>query len=94
MTDTPRKRALVVRSFNDEGTGASFQKDDTPLLDAGTFGNYEAAGLVTAAPAAKATSTPKLAAKPKGKPKAKAKAAPKVPAQPVVAPPADGAADA
>lgn len=93
MTDTHRKRALVVRSFNDEGTGARFKKDDTPLLDAGTFGNYEAAGLVTAAPPAKATSTPKPAAKPKIKAKPMPKTAPKVPAQPVAAPLADVAAD-
>lgn len=99
MTDTPRKRALVVRSFDDEGTGASFKKDDTPLLDAGVYANYEAAGLVTAPPVTKTTSAPKPGAKPKGKPKAKPKAvrtpaAAKVPAQPVIAPAGDDAAEA
>ena len=94
MTGTPRKRALVARSFTDEGTGESFTKGATPLIDAGAYGNYEAAGLVTAAPVTKAASVPKPAAKPKSKAKAKPKPAPKVPAQPVAAPVADAAADA
>lgn len=107
MTDTPKKRALVVRGFKNEGTGERFAKDETPLLDAGTFANYEAAGLVTAAPPTKKTeaapqakkprSKAKVASKPKSKPAAPAAPAPApiVPAQPDVPPAgvADQAAD-
>lgn len=99
MTDTPKRRAFIVRNFTDEGTGESFTKGATPLLDAGVYGNYEAAGLVTAPPVTKASRAPKPAAQPKDKPKAKPKgarapAAAKVPAQPAVAPTADASADA
>lgn len=66
MSDTPKKRAFIVRSFNVEGTGERFQKGSTPLIDAGAYGNYEAAGLVTAPPATKAARATK------GKPKPKA----------------------
>lgn len=43
-----RKKAHVLSSFNDIGTGQSFEEGATPLLDAGTFANYEHAGLVSA----------------------------------------------
>lgn len=99
MTDTPKKRAFIVRNFTDEGTRESFTKGDTPLIDAGVYDNYEAAGLVSAPPVIKAKRAPKPAAQPKDKPKAKPKAArvpaaAKVPAQPAAAPVADAAADA
>lgn len=41
-----KKKALVLRNFNDAGTGDRFTKGDTPLIDAGAFANYVAAGLI------------------------------------------------
>lgn len=96
MTDTPKKRAFIRRNFTDEGTGASFTKGDTPLIDAGAYGNYEAAGLVTAPPVSNAASAPKPAATPKRAAKPKATRGPtgaKAPAQPVDAPSGAGTAD-
>lgn len=96
MTESPKKRALIVRNFKDEGTGQRFEKDATPLIDAGAFANYEAAGLVTTPPPTKAAAAPKAPAAPKSakatKPRAKAKAAskpkskPTAPAAPAAAP--------
>lgn len=40
------KRGVALRDFNDAGTGTSFRKGDPVDLDEGTWGNYEAAGLV------------------------------------------------
>lgn len=104
MTDSPKKRALIVRNFKNEGTGERFVKDATPLLDAGTFANYEAAGLVTTPPPVKAaskaqavkTAKPRAkakaaASKPKSKPTAAPAPAPIVPVQPDT-PPAGGLA--
>lgn len=48
MSDPARKRAVIVRSFNDAGTGESFEAGKTQLIDAGAYANYEAAGLVRA----------------------------------------------
>ena len=95
MADTPKKRALVVRSFNVAGTNQRFQKGATPLIDAGAFANYEAAGLVTAAPAAKAAQTVKSAStkgKATSKPKASRKAAGASPAPAPAPATTDGAA--
>jgi hypothetical protein len=65
MTDS-KKRAEIVSSFTDHGTGESFTANTTPLIDAGAFANYEAAGLVRAPSSApKAASKPKSATKPK-----------------------------
>lgn len=77
MSDPQKKRALILRSFKDEGTGESFEKDATPMIDAGAFGNYEAAGLVGTPPPAKkaaAKTAPKAARKPAAKPASAAKA--------------------
>lgn len=52
MSEPQRKRALVLRSFNDAGTGESFEAEKTVMIDAGAFANYEAAGLVSAPSAA------------------------------------------
>jgi hypothetical protein len=85
MSATPKKRALVLRPFNDAGTQKKFKKDDQPLIEAGSFANFKTAGLVIEAPAAKAprASKPKAAAKPKAR-KAAAKPAPaSAPAAPV-----------
>lgn len=57
MSDATRKRAEIVSSFNDAGTGESFTAGDTPMLDAGVFANYEAAGLVRTPGAASKPST-------------------------------------
>lgn len=91
MTDSPKKRALVVRDFDDEGTGERFTKNSTPLINAGAFANYEAAGLITAAPTAKPKQPSKLkaAAKPKSKPKAPAAPASAAPAEQPETSPAD-----
>lgn len=103
MPDTSKKRALILSSFTDNGTGESFTAGDTPLIDSGAYGNYEAGGLVGAPPVATkpaAKPKPKPAAKPvrKVKPKAAAPApspAPIIPAQPVPEPdPADSDAGA
>ena len=48
MTE-PKKRAEVISAFNDAGTGERYAIGDTPLIEAGAFANYEAAGLVRAA---------------------------------------------
>jgi hypothetical protein len=48
MSVTPRKKAHVLRSFNDAGSGESFEAGATHMLDHATFANYEAAGLVRA----------------------------------------------
>lgn len=70
-----KKRAHILATFNDDGTGESYAKGDTPLLDAGVYANYEAAGLVGPLPATtKAAAKPKAvakAAKPKAKPAAR-----------------------
>ncbi len=43
-------RALVLRNFEDAGTGATFTKsDDAVEIEEGAFANYRAAGLVEAA---------------------------------------------
>lgn len=47
MSDS-KKRAEVITSFKDEGTGERFEAGATPLIEAGAFDNYEAAGLVRA----------------------------------------------
>ena len=72
MSDGAKKRAHVLKPFKDEGTGQSYKAGDTPMIDAGSFGNYKAAELVEAAAVVKAT-------KPKRRPSraaAKAKSAP------------------
>ncbi|APZ98068.1 hypothetical protein BWQ93_05925 [Sphingopyxis sp. QXT-31] len=106
MTDSPKKRAFIIASFNDNGTGESFTAGETPLIDAGAYGNYEAAGLVGTPPVAskpaKAKAAPKKAAKPKAKPAARTPSpapAPTPAPAPVTAPEpvadaADGGADA
>jgi hypothetical protein len=81
MSDTTtKKRALIKRDFEDAGTGESFTKGDTLLIDAGAFGNYEAAGLVATPPAKKAP------AKPKAKAAAKLEATRKQPSSAIPAP--------
>lgn len=89
MSDVTKKRARILGTFKDEGTGESFKSGDKPLLEAGQFANYEAAGLAEAAPAAKAAA--RAPAKPKSKSKSKAARAtkPAVPAQPVQPPAPD-----
>jgi len=77
MSDKPKKRAHILRSFRDDGTGERFTAGTTPLVDAGAYANYEAAGLVGAPP-------PAAAAKAKSKPKAKSKAAKSAPKAPAV----------
>ena len=49
MTAPAKKKAHVISSFTDAGTGESFTADETPMIEAGSFANYEAAGLVRAA---------------------------------------------
>lgn len=58
MTNAARKRAVIVKSFTDAGTRERFTSGETALIDAGAFGNYEAAGLIRAA-----TAEPKSASK-------------------------------
>lgn len=41
-----RKKALVVKSFKDAGTGRSFTEGETPSLTEGQYLNYFAAGLL------------------------------------------------
>ncbi len=85
MSDTePKKRAFVPNDFTDAGTGARHLAGSTPMIEAGAFGNYEAAGLVRAHTAADA----KTPTKPRVKAakKVQAVAAP-------VAPPASNPAD-
>lgn len=62
MTAPAKKKAHIISSFEDAGTGESFTVDDTPMIEAGAFTNYEAAGLVRAAPTQR-----KAAATSKGK---------------------------
>ena len=65
MSDQPtRRRALIVSDFTDAGTGESFTAGAEPMIEAGAFANYEAAGLVT-------TPTPRAAAKPASTPRRK-----------------------
>lgn len=73
-----RKQALVLSSFSDKGTGEDFVRGATVSIEAGTFANYEAAGLVCPAPA-KATASwqSKRKAKPKPKDRNAAPARPK-----------------
>jgi hypothetical protein len=82
-----KKRAHIVSSFKDSGTGENFTAGTTPLIDAGAYANYEAAGLVKAPPPAKTGEKPKQ--KPKGKPKPAAKAAKSAPAVPAEIPAPD-----
>lgn len=64
MTDSSKKRALIVRPFRDAGTGKDYRKGDRPLLSAGAFANYAAAGLATEAPAPKPKAAPETDAPP------------------------------
>jgi hypothetical protein len=53
MDDTEKKtvQALVLRNFEDAGTGETFTKsDDAVPIEEGAFANYHAGGLVEAAP--------------------------------------------
>jgi hypothetical protein len=73
MSDQPKRRkALIVADFTDAGTGERFTAGAEPMLDAGAFANYEAAGLVTAPVPAAPRATPK--------PRTRRKPAPKAPA--------------
>lgn len=58
MTAPAKKKAHVISSFTDAGTGESFTADATPMIEAGVFANYEAAGLVRAAAAERKPRTP------------------------------------
>ncbi len=76
MSDASKKRAYIASRFTDHGTGKQFKVGDTPMLDAGTYANYEAAGLIGTPPVAAKASAAKPLAKPKAakkasKPKAK-----------------------
>jgi hypothetical protein len=62
MTEVARRKAHVVRAFKDAGTGERFEVGSTPLLDAGAYANFEAAGLIRAPDPA-----PRAAAKPSSK---------------------------
>ncbi len=57
MSD-PKKRAEIISSFTDRGTGKSYTAGTKPLIESGAFGNYLAAGLVRAAAIAEAKSKP------------------------------------
>ena len=46
MSDGSKKRAHVLKPFKDEGTGQSYKAGETPMIDAGSFGNYQAAELI------------------------------------------------
>ncbi|HET7255564.1 MAG TPA: hypothetical protein VFJ46_17545 [Xanthobacteraceae bacterium] len=63
MTTPARKKAHIVKSFTDAGTGESFKAGDQPLLDPGAFENYKAAGLARVPDATSAPAKPKGAAK-------------------------------
>lgn len=41
-----KKPAFIVRDFNDAGTEQRFTGGTIEQIDEGSFGNYEAAGLV------------------------------------------------
>lgn len=57
MADT--KKGFVPTTFNDVGTGQSFEGGKEHVFDAGAFDNYSAAGLIGEAPAkAEAPETP------------------------------------
>lgn len=43
---TAKTKGFAQRDFNDAGTGESFIRGKAVELDAGTYVNYEAAGLV------------------------------------------------
>jgi len=65
MSDSTKKRALALRNFKNEGTGENVKKDTTLLLDAGTYANYLAAGLISEKvpeKAAKVEAEPRFAA--------------------------------
>lgn len=84
MTDTaPKtKRAFVISDFTDIGTDTRHLAGTTPMIEAGAFGNYEAAGLVRVPTAADS----KAPAKPKAKRARKTKVASPPVAAPVVKP--------
>lgn len=90
MPETPaRKRAEIVRSFTDAGTGESFTAGETPMVDAARFANYEHAGLVRHAPATNAPAERRKSAAKAARPRTKrAKAPAAVPAAPAPAEPA------
>lgn len=91
-----KKRALVLASFRDAGTGESYVAGEIALLSVAIHANYEAGGLVGAAPAkAKKVAKPKPKRTVKAKaPAAKADPAPSLAPLPVTAPePADTAPD-
>lgn len=46
MAEPARKRAHIIRSFSDIGTGQRYAAGETPLIEAGAHANYEAAGLI------------------------------------------------
>lgn len=46
MSEPKTRKGIVVSDFNDAGTGARYKADEEVTLDAGTFANYEHAGLV------------------------------------------------
>jgi hypothetical protein len=47
MSVTPSKvKAFVIRKFKDDGTKQSFAETTIVEIEAGSFTNYEAAGLV------------------------------------------------
>lgn len=88
MSDHPKKKAHILRSFTDIGTGESFEAGDTPMLSAGAHANYEAAGLIGAPPAGAKAKPARKSTKPA---KSRAKDAP-IPATPKAAPPSGEAA--
>lgn len=63
-TETPKmKSAIVLREFRDDGTKTTFKPSDKPVeIEEGVFANYEAAGLVKAAPEAASAGKTKPAA--------------------------------
>jgi len=90
MTDTPKKRARIAQRFTDHGTGERFMPGAIHLLEAGAYANYEAAGLIAAAPpAAKAPAKPPSKAKPASKPKKPKPAPTPAPAAPALEQPAE-----
>jgi hypothetical protein len=93
MSETTKKRAEIISTFTDEGTGQRFTAGDTPLIEAGAFANYEHAGLVRApAVAAKPADKPKAKSKPKAARPSRARPGPTVPADPVEPPATDTSA--
>ncbi|HEY0130114.1 MAG TPA: hypothetical protein VGB57_01830 [Allosphingosinicella sp.] len=79
MTET-RKRAVIVSSFNDAGTGKNYVAGSTRMIAAGAFANYEAAGLVRE-PAPRQV-RPKASTRSKAKAKPPAALPPTIPAEP------------